>query len=89
MPLQAAEHDRPLKSVTGAFFALSVANMEESSRWYAEKLGLDVVLQVTQGTAVTVLEGEGLTVELIADPTARPANGSPGRCTATSRRDSA
>ena len=32
-PLQAAEHERPLKGVTGAFFALSVANLEESARW--------------------------------------------------------
>ena len=62
----------------GAFFALSVANIEESARWYADKLGLEVVLQVNQGTAVTVLEGEGLTVELIHDPAARPASGSPG-----------
>ena len=77
-PLQAAEHDRPLKGLTGAFFALSVANLEESSRWYREKLGLDVVLQVDQGTAVTVLEGEGLTVELIHDPAAHPASGQPG-----------
>jgi len=76
-PLQAAEHDRPLKGLTGAFFALSVANLEESARWYREKLGLDVVLQVDQGTAVTVLEGEGLTVELIHDPAARPASGQP------------
>ena len=78
VPLQAAEHDRPLKAVTGAFFALSVANIEESSRWYAEKLGLDIVLQANQGTAVTVLEGEGLTVELIQDPAARPATWQPG-----------
>ena len=77
-PLGAAEHDRPLKGISGAFFALSVANIEESARWYADKLGLEIVLQVTQGTAVTVLEGEGLTVELIHDPAARPASGSPG-----------
>jgi catechol 2,3-dioxygenase-like lactoylglutathione lyase family enzyme len=77
-PLKAADHDRPLKGLTGAFFALSVANLEESAGWYREKLGLDVVLQVDQGTAVTVLEGEGLTVELIHDPAARPASGQPG-----------
>jgi len=77
-PLQAAENDRPLKGISGAFFALSVANIEESARWYAEKLGLEVVLQLNQGTAVTVLEGEGLTVELIQDPNARPATGQPG-----------
>ena len=74
----AAEAERPLKGLRGAFFALSVANIEESARWYTEKLGLDVVLQVNQGTAVTVLEGEGLTVELIHDPAARPASGLPG-----------
>ena len=77
-PAKSAEPDRPLKGANGAFFALSVANLEESSRWYAEKLGLDVVLQATQATAVTVLEGEGITVELIHDPAARPASGQPG-----------
>ena len=62
----------------GAFFALSVPNLEESARWYGDKFELDVVQQVDQDTSVTVLEGEGLTVGLIHDPAARPASGQPG-----------
>ena len=40
---QAADSSGPLfESVTGAFFALSVADMASSSLWYSEKLGLEV-----------------------------------------------
>lgn len=64
----------PFKPVEGAFFALSVADMAASTLWYSEKLGLDVVLEVPKqsGTAVTVLEGGGLIVELIQHDRARP-----------------
>ncbi len=51
----------------GAFFALSVPDLDASSRWYSDKLGLKVVMRVprTDQAAVTVLEGGGLIVELI------------------------
>jgi catechol 2,3-dioxygenase-like lactoylglutathione lyase family enzyme len=51
----------------GAFFALSVADLDASSRWYTEKLGLEVVMSLPKanGIAVKVLGGGGLTVELI------------------------
>ena len=65
----------------GAFFALSVADIGASARWYTEKLGLRVVMQVPKQdkAAVTVLEGGGLIVELIAHDDARPlANAAPG-----------
>jgi len=54
-------------AASGAFFALSVADIESSTRWYSEKLGLKVVMQVPKRdqAAVTVLEGGGLIVELI------------------------
>ena len=54
-------------SGSGAFLAVSVLDLDASARWYSEKLGLKVVMRVpkTDGTAVTVLEGEGLIVELI------------------------
>src|SRR5262249_995161 len=57
----------PVLAATGAFFALYVADIEASARWYSEKLGLKVVMQEPKRdkAAVTVLEGGGLIVELI------------------------
>lgn len=51
----------------GAFFAVSVADVKASSRWYAEKLGLGVVQDaaIAKGVSVVVLEGGGLIVELV------------------------
>lgn len=64
----------------GAFFAVSVADLEASAQWYSEKLGLEVVLDVpaSGGTAVRVLEGGGLIVEL-----ARHDDAVPSGCAAT------
>jgi catechol 2,3-dioxygenase-like lactoylglutathione lyase family enzyme len=64
-----------IAATKGAFFALSVANLEASTQWYTEKLGLEVVLNVprTNNVAVRVLEGGGLTVELIQHDDAAPA----------------
>ena len=72
VPTAAKDHALPFKPVTGAFFALSVANMAQSVQWYREKLGLAVVMEVTSGPEVTVLEGGGLIVELIRVPGSRP-----------------
>ena len=57
---------KPIRA-TGSFFALAVDDLEASTRWYAEKLGLRIVMQVPgQGApAVRVLEGDGLLVELV------------------------
>lgn len=62
------------ETVEGSFFALSVADLEASVRWYEEKLDLHVVIDVpkTEGVAVTVLQGHGLTVELIEHDAAVP-----------------
>jgi catechol 2,3-dioxygenase-like lactoylglutathione lyase family enzyme len=59
--------ETPSLRVTGSFFALSVDDLEASTRWYAEKLGLRIVMQVPRGDhpAVTLLEGDGLMVELV------------------------
>jgi hypothetical protein len=67
----------PLLETKGAFFALSVSDLGASSGWYAEKLGLSVVLEVppANGSAVTVLEGGGLIVELIHDDRATASTG--------------
>ena len=70
--LDASAHDAatappPALRANGAFFALSVADIKASGRWYVEKLGLTVTMQPPRsGPAdVMVLEGGGLTVELI------------------------
>jgi len=64
----------PLLAATGAFFALYVADIEASAKWYSEKLGLKVVMQAPKmdKAAVTVLEGGGLIVELIQHDDAAP-----------------
>ncbi len=64
----------PAFETKGAFFAASVADLDASSKWYADKLGLKVIFRSpkTQGSAVTVLQGGGLTVELLADDAAVP-----------------
>ena len=60
-------------TTTGAFFALSVANRQESAKWYSEKLGLKVVMDASvPKSAVTVLEGGGLIVELVQHEDAQP-----------------
>jgi catechol 2,3-dioxygenase-like lactoylglutathione lyase family enzyme len=66
--------EAPLSADHGAFFALSVPDLAASTRWYAEKLGLRVTMRVPRqgGVAVTVLEGVGLTVELLQLDAARP-----------------
>jgi catechol 2,3-dioxygenase-like lactoylglutathione lyase family enzyme len=73
LALSAAE--TPVLTATGAFFALSVADLKASTQWYAEKLGLKVVMQTPKQdhAAVTVLEGGGLIVELIQHDDAAPA----------------
>ena len=59
---------------TGAFFALTVADLEASARWYSDKLELKVVMHIPKqaGVAVTLLEGPGLIVELIEQDGALP-----------------
>ena len=65
----------PAVVAAGSFFALSVPDLDASAKWYTEKLGLHVVMQVPRQnkTAVTVLEGGGLIVELIQHDDARPS----------------
>lgn len=64
----------PLFTARGAFFALSVADLDASAKWYSEKLGLKVVMQVPRTKdadfAVTVLSGDGLLVELLQSDSA-------------------
>ncbi|HKQ98078.1 MAG TPA: VOC family protein [Candidatus Polarisedimenticolia bacterium] len=69
-----APRSAPFKSTAGSFFALSVADLDASVAWYAEKLGLAIVMRVPKrdGAAVAVLEGGGLVVELVQIDGARP-----------------
>ena len=57
----------PAATVNGAFFALSVADLETSAKWYADKLGLKVTMRPPKQnqSSVAILEGGGLIVELI------------------------
>jgi len=65
----------PVLAAAGAFFALSVADLGASVQWYTERLGLRAVLEVPRQnrTAVAVLEGGGLIVELIQHDDATPS----------------
>lgn len=61
-------------AVNGAFFALSVPDLQASTQWYSEKLGLKIVMDAVKNdkSTVTVLEGDGLIVELIQNDDALP-----------------
>jgi catechol 2,3-dioxygenase-like lactoylglutathione lyase family enzyme len=63
----------------GAFWAISVSDLNAASRWYAEKLGLKVVMESpkAENPAAVVLEGNGLTVELIRHAGSKPRTGDP------------
>ena len=54
-------------AATGSLFALSVADLDATTKWYVDKLGLRVTRQPAKanGTQVVILEGTGLTVELL------------------------
>ena len=63
-----------LTAAKGALFAVSVADLDASVRWYTEKLGLDVTMRppkFEKSTAV-ILEGGGLIVELMHHDDAVP-----------------
>jgi catechol 2,3-dioxygenase-like lactoylglutathione lyase family enzyme len=76
----------PAATASGAFFALTVPDIDASAKWYSEKLGLAIVMRDTgpDKTRVVVLEGGGLIVELIqrgdasVDKTPPSANDRPG-----------
>ena len=70
IPLAAqAPTPTPALTANGAFFALSVLDRAASTRWYRDKLGLQVIMDVPRSdqtrASVTVLRGGGLTVELV------------------------
>ena len=71
---QAVSPPTPAFNAGGAFFALSVSDLDASVRWYSEKLGLRVVMQAPkhERTSVVALEGGGLIVELLQNDDAKP-----------------
>jgi catechol 2,3-dioxygenase-like lactoylglutathione lyase family enzyme len=84
-PFRADAQARPVFETRGAFFALSVADLDASARWYAEKLGLTVVMRPPkqEQSAVAVLEGGGLIVELLQRDDASPLRQAAPSATAT------
>jgi dienelactone hydrolase/catechol 2,3-dioxygenase-like lactoylglutathione lyase family enzyme len=57
----------PFKAVEGAFFALSVQDVDASARWYSEKFGLTIGAKSSRGNVSTAfLSGNGLEIELLA-----------------------
>jgi hypothetical protein len=78
-PSPAVATSEPAFRVNGAFFALSVPRLDESRRWYAEKLGLVVTMEppAYNGIRAVILSGGALTVELIENPAAVPSTAQP------------
>ena len=61
-------------SASGAFFALSVADLDASAKWYAIAFDMKPTMHSPKqnGNEVVVLQGRGLTVELIHSDAAVP-----------------
>jgi catechol 2,3-dioxygenase-like lactoylglutathione lyase family enzyme len=57
------------RSASGGFVALTVPDLDKATKWYVEKLGLQIVKKATMRAdskaAVTVLQANGFTVELM------------------------
>ena len=70
---------RPSTAIVGrgAFWAISVSDVGAASKWYSEKIGLRVVMESpkTENPSAVVLEGNGLTVELIRHTGSKPRTG--------------
>ena len=65
-----AASKQPVLTVTsGAFVAISVLDLDATTKWYMEKLGLSVVRHMPRTDATrasaTILRGGGLMVELV------------------------
>jgi len=65
---------QPVFRTAGAFFGLSVPDVEASAKWYSEKFGMTVVLRPPKfdGATAVILEGNGLIVELLQRDDAMP-----------------
>ena len=74
-PSAVAQAPPPFTGVSGLFFALSVADLDASAKWYADKFGMKVIMPSSRHdkVSVTVLDGHGLTVELMQHQAAKGA----------------
>jgi catechol 2,3-dioxygenase-like lactoylglutathione lyase family enzyme len=72
--------DSSIVHATGAFIAVSVADLDASEKWYTEKLSLKRVMQGGRTGRLggfVVLEGNGLIIELVKhDDSIRPSSSS-------------
>src|SRR5688572_5726078 len=74
-PAQSPIPSPPFETVVGSFFAISVPDLQASTKWYTEKLGLRAILIVPKqpgAVGVNVLQGNGLTVEIQQHDGAEP-----------------
>src|SRR5919199_2913193 len=74
-PSPTSSPDTIIAQSTGAFFALSVADINIVSRWYQEKLGFKVLSQGEAPNKIAkfaILEGDGNLIELIQHREAKP-----------------
>jgi len=64
----------PPITASGGFFALSVADLSASAKWYTSAFDMTPAMHAPKqnGTEVMVLQGKGLTVELIHSDAAVP-----------------
>ena len=73
LPAQTAP--RPLLETSGTFVGLSVGDIEASTKWYVEKLGLRVTHDFPRTdqtrAAARMLQGGGLSVELVQQDEAK------------------
>jgi catechol 2,3-dioxygenase-like lactoylglutathione lyase family enzyme len=77
---QAPTVEPPFNAVAGTLVAISVSSIDSSTRWYKDKLGLKVIMELPKTAtrnATTVLEGNGLLVELQEHVGAAAVNHSP------------
>ena len=60
---------KPVFKANGGFVAITVPDLDSAAKWYQEKLGLPIVknhvMRPDNKAAVTILQGNGLAVELI------------------------
>ena len=61
-------------SASGSFFAVSVADLDASVAWYQRAFDLRVAMRPPKmnGAAVALLQGQGISIELIASDSAMP-----------------
>ena len=66
-PAESRPANRAPIATTGAFFAISVADIQASAEWYARTFGLTITMPLSKGESASamVLEGGGLIVELV------------------------